>query len=112
MLIKILWAFVWQEFFIPLPFLYTTIPLGIGAYCTEAINAFASNLSGFPQTDKAVVEGKNLYPGQAMCRQTSAHSLWHEESANGFLEIALIADTMHKLTTKTAGPEEISFTQW
>lgn len=78
MLIKILYAFLWQEFFVPLPFLYTSVPLHIGAWATVSINAFASNLSGFAQTDDDVVNGVNLYPGQAKCRVTSSHSLWHE----------------------------------
>merc|ERR1712216_320377 len=37
MLIKILYAFVWQEYFIPLDFLYTSIPLHIGAFATPYI---------------------------------------------------------------------------
>jgi len=49
-----------------------------------------------------VVDGKDLYPGQAECRVSSSHALWHEESANGFLEITFVADTIHKYTTKKA----------
>lgn len=98
MAIKILYAFLWQEFFVPLPFLYHSVALHIGAWFSVPLNNFASNLSGFPQTDKYVTSGKNLYPGQDKCRVSSAHALWHEESANGFLEIVLLADTVHKYT--------------
>lgn len=97
-LIKIAYAFVWQEFFVPLPFLYNSLGLHIGAWLSVPINHFASELSGYPQTDKYVTSGKNLYPGQDKCKVSSAHALWHEESANGFLEIVLLADTVHKYT--------------
>jgi hypothetical protein len=85
---------------VPLPFLYTPVPLHIGAWAAQPINKFASELSGFPQTDQSVIDGVDLYPGQAQCRVSSSHALWHEESANGFLEITFMADILHKYTQK------------
>ena len=62
-LIKIAYAFVWQEYFIPLKFLYHPIPLKIGAFLTPFINEAANALSGFVQTDQSADNGENLYPG-------------------------------------------------
>jgi hypothetical protein len=48
MLIKILWAFTWQEFFIPLKFLYNPIFNNLGAMATPDINEFAAHISNVP----------------------------------------------------------------
>lgn len=63
-------------------------------------NAFSTQLSGFAQTDSDVVEAHNMYPGDAHCRTHSPHALWHEESANGLLEIVFLADYVHGLLNK------------
>jgi len=47
-----------------------------------------------------VVNSKNVYPGDDKCRGTSPHALWHEESANGLLEIVFLADTVAGLLQK------------
>ena len=63
-------------------------------------NALSTQISGFPETDDAVTNAKNLYPGDSKCRSHSPHALWHEESANGLLEIVFTADFVHGLITK------------
>jgi hypothetical protein len=50
-----------------------------------------------------VVDAKNLYPGDAHCRTHSPHALWHEESANGLLEIVFVADYIHSIISKKNG---------
>jgi len=47
-LIKIAYAFLWQEFFVPLPFLYDKFPLHIGGYLAPYVNSAANSISGFP----------------------------------------------------------------
>ena len=101
MLIKIGWAFVWQEFFIPLGFLYNPIFNNLGAMATPDINEFAAHISNVPQTDINVNKSQNVYPGDSQCRGYSPHALWHEESANGLLEIVFLGDFMHKILSKT-----------
>jgi len=98
MLMKIAYAFLFQEYFIPLPFLYGDTVLGYAAEFMPTWNSWAVKLSGYVQTDDDVKNGTNLYPGQAQCKTHSPHALWHEESANGLLEIALVGDTVHRLT--------------
>jgi hypothetical protein len=62
----------------------------------------STKISGFPETDKAVVLAKTgVYPGDAKCRGTSPHALWHEESANGLLEIAFLADFGFQIINKS-----------
>lgn len=102
MLMKILYAFLWQEFFIPLPELYHPIPNKLGAWFMPYWNGISTKLSGFAQTDEAVVNSQNVYPGDSQCRGTSPHALWHEESANGLLEIVFLADYINHLLTKSS----------
>ena len=64
MLMKIIYAFLWQEYFIPLKFLYGDEILSLGAEFSVTWNAWASKVSGIPQTDQDVVDSKNLYPGE------------------------------------------------
>ena len=60
-------------------------------------NSASTKLSGFAQTDEDVVKAGNVYPGASLCRGTSPHALWHEESANGLLEIVFLADYINHL---------------
>lgn len=65
-------------------------------------NAVSTKISGFAETDDAVVHAKNLYPGDSHCRTHSPHSLWHEESANGLLEIVFLCDFVHGIIAKSS----------
>ena len=40
---------------------------------------------------------KNIYPGDNFCRVNQSHSKWHEESANGLLDLVYAADQMKAL---------------
>jgi len=101
MLMKILYAFMWQEFFIPLTFLYHPVPNEVGAMFLPYWNAMSAEISGIPQTDAAVNHAKRgVYPGDMKCRGRSPHALWHEESANGLLEIAFVADFAYQILNK------------
>jgi len=61
----------------------------------------STRISQIPQTDENVVKSKNVYPGDDQCRGYSPHALWHEESANGLLEIVFLGDFMNKILSKT-----------
>jgi len=61
----------------------------------------STRISQIPQTDENVVKSKNVYPGDEQCRGYSPHALWHEESANGLLEIVFLGDFMNKILSKT-----------
>jgi hypothetical protein len=62
------------------------------------VNLACNAITGFTQTSPDVTFGRNLYPGQHTCRTTSPHALWHESSANGLLELTMLADTLNKYT--------------
>jgi len=47
MLMKIIWAFLWQEKFVNIPILYGRFTLGIGAALTPHWNGLSTWLSGF-----------------------------------------------------------------
>ena len=101
MLMKLGWAFIWQEKFITIftP-LYSQTPLRIGAILTPFWNHLSDTLSGFIQTDDQIKNGIGLYPGDNHCRHSSPHALWHEESAYGLLDMMFLADYIHGILGK------------
>lgn len=107
MIMKILYAFLWQEFFIPLTWLYNDVGVGLGAKFMLDWNDLANRISGTPQTDDNVTTATNVYPGDSKCRGDSAHALWHEESANGLLEIVFLADFVNSVLIKKTTDSEI-----
>ena len=100
MILKIGYAFLYQEIYVHVPFLYKTIPMAVNAELMPFINGVASRISQFPQTDKNVTSSKGVYPGDDKCRPYSPHAVWHEESANGFLEIVLLSDVINGILNK------------
>jgi hypothetical protein len=66
----------------------------LGVLSTPYINSFANSLTSFPQTDVDVDNLKNNYPGDDFCRYETPHSLWHEQSANGLLELVFFCQAM------------------
>ena len=99
MIIKLLYAFFWQEWTIPQAhILYHPIPEAIGGMLVPYVNQLADAISGVPQTDPVVTNAWNVYPGVEQCRGgDSPHATWHEMSANGFLEYAFLADYIHMI---------------
>jgi len=65
MLMKILYAFLWQEFFVPVPFLYGVIPLHLGAEFMPLWNEMADRIAGKENPDANVRLARNVYPGDA-----------------------------------------------
>ena len=93
-LIKLIWAFSWQEEFMPFlePVYDKPTIRGFLAGLTPYVNSLASKINGFPQTESTMASGQNIYPGSTFCDKDSPHALWHEQSANGFVELMLWAD--------------------
>jgi len=87
--------------------LYNPIILPLAAKLLPDVNELSARISGTPNTDINVNTSHNVYPGDSQCRGYSPHSLWHEASANGLLEIVFCADFMNKILseTKLASPE-------
>lgn len=68
MLMKILFAFCYQEHYIPVPSLWGPMALDIAAYILPYFNKIADDISKFPEYDPNVKNSKNVYPGDAYCR--------------------------------------------
>ena len=101
MLMKLIYAFLWQEHFIPMPSVYKhQSAIRLGAWLLPHWNALSTSISGFAQTDKDVVSAKNVYPGDSYCQGYSPHAIWHEESANGLLELVFMADAVNGVLSK------------
>lgn len=66
-------------------------------YATPLVDKLGSAISGVPQTDIDVVKSRNVYPGEHECNLKEAHSIWHEVSANGLVEIIFLTDYVNGL---------------
>ena len=91
-LMKLLFAFLYQEHSVPVPELWGPMGLRLAAYIMPYFNKIADDISKFPEADSHVKQSKNVYPGDDYCRTYQAHSIWHEESASGLLELIFVAD--------------------
>jgi len=86
-IVKLGYAFAWQEWVFPSPWLLRPGVNALGAELLPSVNRIADFLTGFPRTDPAMIHSKNVYPGDERCRKQQPHSKWHEESANGLLDL-------------------------
>lgn len=98
--IKIGYAFVFQQQFGYIPGTETKPALYIGGHSIPVVNFIADILTGFEQTDHDVNNSKNLYPGQKHCKYDQGHSIWHEQSANGIVDIMYLCDFVNSLVVK------------
>ena len=99
MLIKMLWAFLWQEQFLTPAWAFKLIPLHVGAAITPYVMAFGSKIDGIEQTSDYMVRGEDVYPGWRHCNVKSDHALWHQISADALTDLVLVVDyAMGKLS--------------
>ena len=93
-MIKLLYAFVWQEAIIPGAYLENENLNRIGGEIIPAVNGLANALTGFPHSDGDLQSAVNVYPGDAKCRVgPSPHAKWHEQSSNGLMDLMyLVSD--------------------
>ena len=55
-LIKIYWAFLWQEQFSPLPtWIFTDMVMRVAVFLTPSVNSLATAIGGMPETDLGIV---------------------------------------------------------
>jgi len=67
----------------------------IGAYMTAVVNKIANQMTGFnrEEADPDFQFSYNVYPGDGICSVEQPHSKWHEESANGLVDVALLTNS-------------------
>ena len=97
-LIKILYAFLWQEEFIPTSFLWSKPIISMGVAFAPTVYAFADKLSGFYENDEELNKMGKVFPGDKQCRVESPHALWHEVSANALINFAYLANHINGLS--------------
>lgn len=78
MIMKIGYAFLWQEYEVNFPALYDESTLQMGAQFAPYFNMLSNVFGGFPQTDEYINQTSDVYPGDTQCRGYSPHALWHE----------------------------------
>jgi hypothetical protein len=93
-IMKLLWAFVWQEQTFLYPFIFDAKWNLIGNLLTPPLFALANKLTKFPHDDLDYQKQKDIYPGQAHCNIKAAapHAKWHDISATGLMDMAFMSD--------------------
>jgi len=76
-LLKILYAFVWQE-----QTLEVDVSSWLGFLLAPVVNLASTILNGFDhgRFDWNIAFGRNLYPGFDTCNHISKHAFWHQQS--------------------------------
>merc|ERR1719215_1100886 len=97
-MMKLIFALLYQEKHIHLPGFNTQAGIMIGGYMVSVVNDYADSLTQFVQTDDSVTKSVDLYPGQAQCKAHQGHSIWHEVSSNGLLDLVYLCDYVFYLT--------------
>lgn len=95
-LLKMLYAFLWQEQTIIGPWLYSPPDNFLGALAMPWVNAVCDFLTGYPHPEDVAYCG-DVYPGSTKCRDVVAHAKWHEISANGLVDLIYLANNVHQI---------------
>jgi hypothetical protein len=96
MLLKMLYAFVWQEQTFKGAWLTSPEANQIGGAIIQEINLIGDYLTGYwhPLYVRSSI---GVYAGNALCKSLVAHAKWHEQSANALVDLIFVADDMHNL---------------
>jgi len=98
-LTKIIYAFLWQEYALTGNDIFLDPEVNIlGASAMVSVNKFVDWLTSFPMLDGDIQKGYGTYPGDTWCNPQEPHSKWHVESANGLMDLMMLADSIFKLT--------------
>jgi hypothetical protein len=89
--LKMVYAFYWQEAIVPGPHISDPEAIARGAEMLPVVNALANQLTGFYHVDEEFQQSINVFPGDARCRAEQGHAIWQEESGNGLVDMALVA---------------------
>ena len=130
-LTKIIYAFLWQEYALTGNDIFLDPEVNIlGASAMVSVNKFVDWLTSFPMLDGDIQKGKKImmilwlmfssatgygtYPGDTWCNPQEPHSKWHVESANGLMDLMMLADSIFKLTMWlfSSNDLEYEYTYW
>lgn len=93
---KLLWAFVWQEQTFVYSFVFNAEWNIAGNLATPTLFKLANKLTGFTHDDLDYQQNKDIYPGQLTCnvKASAPHAKWHEVSATGLMDLAFMSDAV------------------
>jgi len=98
-LTKLIYAFLWQEYALTDADIFLDPEVNqLGFTFMVTINKFADYITDFPMLDAGLQKGSGIYPGEERCNPKEPHSKWHVESANGLMDLMMLADNVFKLT--------------
>ena len=98
-LVKLIYAFIWQEYALTSADIFLDPEVNVlGARAMSSVNALANSLSSFPVLSEPLQSGYGVYPGDTWCQPQEPHSKWHTESANGLMDLMMLADSVFKIT--------------
>lgn len=106
--LKLLWAFVWQEEVFQYGSLYTESWNAVGSVLTSTVNSVANGLTGFSHPDESLQQNKKMYPGQGDCdvKKTAPHAKWHVQSANALMDLTYLCDKVSSATRSLGRGDE------
>ena len=97
-LLKMVYAFLFQEEVLKWPGLYDVDANKLGGEAMPYVNMLCNAMTGFKHADPAIQSCKNVYPGDAACRVgSSPHTKWHEQAANGVYDLMKLADEINRI---------------
>lgn len=93
---KLLWAFVWQEQTFVYKFEFNAEWNLAGNLVTPSVFKLANKLTKFPHDDLDYQEGSDIYPGSSYCnvKASAPHAKWHMISATGLMDLAFMSDAV------------------
>ncbi len=101
--IKLMYAFVWQEQRLNVPFITDPEANVRGAELIPIVNGFANSLNDYTYYEQRFQDGYDIYPGDYACNRgaLTPHSKWHLESALGLMDLVYLADHVYGITAQT-----------
>ena len=99
MLSKIVFAFLWQEQVIEVPFFKEASTNRAAPDIMPPLVSLFNFISGFEHVDDDFQEFRGMYPGDEECRKTQPHAKWHELSAQGLLDMVYLSDCLGAVVT-------------
>ena len=97
-LLKMMYAFLWQEEIIKGPWIKDAGLNRLGGEAMPYVNMLGNAMTGYAHPDPTVQSCKNVYPGDAACRVGgSAHTKWHEQAGNALVDLMYLCNDLNAL---------------
>lgn len=114
MLLKMFYAFFWQEGIFKGDWLASENANNIGGDLIPLVNALGDLLTGYVHPEY-VRKSIQVYAGNDDCKHLVAHAKWHEQSANALVDLIFLTDDMHRLVLgkplNMAGNDDVAHAQ-